>query len=567
MLRKKFFLLIAFVIFLFSLGDLTAFSKTVRADNVHNIDPNDTSIANKLSIKNIVDETATVTAHSSNISDSGITSTSDNIYTSFPSGSREISVNIPGNSNNSNISSDTGLDGTTSITVTYGKDSDGGVGVGTYQGKPIYAVITYDNFKYNDSWKNSRNSAKIEFCQDLYGGVNFTMPLQSMEVKVKFFYKSGDSAGKAVKLGTDSSDSYLTIGSLNYHDATVRSAEFRAAEFVTMKGGQYSDAYLTSADHTSVKAYGPNYTSNDNKIYDYAGTNPTYNSAYNGSIFAGVNYGTWATYKYDYLGSSNFADGAVTYKLNNQTEIDMRIGMLDYYQYTSNMWFSLSSESLWNAPPETPTKAVDDPSGNNVDYNGTFKELFAGTNIVYKIAQQVGDLGVDMMTPYTSFTYRDVLPDNVTFLGTGKIVAESSKGTEIKSWDFSTNSKDNSSVGTLSSTTTDGKPTVNFEFNDDFLSNPSDFDSSTNSRMVYNQRKYILELNCQINANAPTETDIDNTATVGIDKYSNDTNKVTVRVIKYIPQTGSQRLLAIVILIIVLGIAIVVISKHRRAKE
>lgn len=52
MLRKKFFLLIAFVIFLFSLGDLTAFSKTVRADNVHNIDPNDTSIANKLSIKN-----------------------------------------------------------------------------------------------------------------------------------------------------------------------------------------------------------------------------------------------------------------------------------------------------------------------------------------------------------------------------------------------------------------------------------------------------------------------------------------------------------------------------------
>ena len=557
MLRKKNFLLIAFVIFLFSLGDLTAFSKTVRADNVTNIDPNDTSIAskNELSIKNIVGETAKVTEHSSNISDSNITSPKD-IYTSFPSGSREISVNIPGNSN---FNSDTRLDGTTSITVTYGKDSDGGVG--TYQGKQIYAVITYDNFKYNDSWKNSSDSAKIEFCQDLYGGVNFTMPLQSMEVKVKFFYKSDDSA---VNLGTDS---YLTIGSLNYHDATRHSADFQAAEFVTMKGGQYSDAYLTSADHTSVKAYGPNYTSNDNKIYDYAGTNPTYNSAYNGSIFAGVNYGTWATYKYDYLGSSNFADGAVTYKLNNQTEIDMRIGMLDYYQYTSNMWFSLSSESLWNAPPETPTKAVDDPSGNNVDYNGTFKELFAGTDIVYKIAQQVGDLGVDMMTPYTSFTYRDVLPDNVTFLGTGKIVAESSKGTEIKSWDFSTNSKDNRSVGILSSTTTHGKPTVNFAFTADFLSNPSDFDSSTNSRMVYNQRKYILELDCQINANAPTETDIDNTATVGIDNYSNGTNKVTVRVIKYIPQTGSQRLLAIVILIIVLGIAIVVISKHRRAKE
>ncbi|UTC06870.1 hypothetical protein A4W77_02325 [Latilactobacillus curvatus] len=563
MLRKKNFLLIAFVIFLFSLGDLTAFSKTVRADNVHNIDPTSIASKNELSIKNIVGETAKVTEHSSNISDSNITSP-NGIYTSFPSGSSEISVNIPGNSNNSNISSDTGLDGTTSITVTYGKDSDDGVG--TYQGKPIYAVITYDNFKYNDSWKNSRNSAKIEFCQDLYGGVNFTMPLQSMEVKVKFFYKSDDSA---VNLGTDS---YLTIGSLNYHDATHDSADFKAAEFVTMKGGQYSDAYLTSADHTSVKAYGPNYTSNDNKIYDYAGTNPTYNSAYNGSIFAGVNYGTWATYKYDYLGSSNFADGAVTYKLNNQTEIDMRIGMLDYYQYTSNMWFSLSSESLWNAPPETPTKAVDDPSGNNVDYNGTFKELFAGTNIVYKIAQQVGDLGVDMMTPYTSFTYRDVLPDNVTFLGTGKIVAESSKGTEIKSWDFSTNSKDNSSVGTLSSTTTDRKTTdrkttVNFAFTADFLSNPLNFNSSTNSHMVYDQRKYILELDCQINANAPTKTDIDNTATVGIDNYSNDTNQVTVRVNKYIPQTGSQRLLAIVILIIVLGIAIVVISKHRRAKE
>lgn len=560
MLRKKIFLLIAFVIFLFSLGDLTAFSKTARADNVHNIDPNDTSIAseNELSIKNIVGETATVTAHSSNISDSDITSTSD-IYTSFPSGSSEISVNIPGNSNNSNISSDTGLDGTTSITVTYGKDSDGGVG--TYQGKQIYAVITYDNFKYNDSWKNSSDSAKIEFCQDLYGGVNFTMPLQSMEVKVKFFYKSDDSA---VNLGTDS---YLTIGSLNYHDATDYSADFQAAEFVTMKGGQYSDAYLTSADDTSVKAYDPNYTSNDHSINGYAGT--TSDSAYNGSIFAGVNSGTWAgnTYKYDYLGSSNFADGGVTYKLNNQTEIDMRIGMLDYYQYTSNMWFSLSSESLWNAPPETPTKAVDDTSGNNVDYNDTSKELFAGTDIVYKIAQQVGDLGVDMMTPYTSFTYRDELPDNVTFLGTGKIVAESSNGTKIKSWDFSTNSTDNSSVGTLSSTTTDGKTTVNFAFTADFLSNPSDFDSSTNSRMVYDQRKYILELDCQINANAPTETDIDNTATVGIDKYSNDTNQVTVRVIKYIPQTGSQRLLAIVILIIVLGIAIVVISKHRRAKE
>jgi len=548
MLRKKIFLLIAFVIFLFSLGDLTAFSKTARADNVHNIDPNDTSIAseNELSIKNIVGETATVTAHSSNISDSDITSTSD-IYTSFPSGSSEISVNIPGNSNNSNI------------TVTYGKDSDGGVG--TYQGKQIYAVITYDNFKYNDSWKNSSDSAKIEFCQDLYGGVNFTMPLQSMEVKVKFFYKSDDSA---VNLGTDS---YLTIGSLNYHDATVYSADFQAAEFVTMKGGQYSDVYLTSADHTSVKAYDPNYTIKDHSINGYAGT--TSDSAYNGSIFAGVNSGTWArnTYKYDYLGSSNFADGAVTYKLNNQTEIDMRIGMLDYYQYTSNMWFSLSSESLWNAPPETPTKAVDDTSGNNVDYNDTSKELFAGTDIVYKIAQQVGDLGVDMMTPYTSFTYRDELPDNVTFLGTGKIVAESSNGTKIKSWDFSTNSTDNSSVGTLSSTTTDGKTTVNFAFTADFLSNPSDFDSSTNSRMVYDQRKYILELDCQINANAPTETDIDNTATVGIDKYSNDTNQVTVRVIKYIPQTGSQRLLAIVILIIVLGIAIVVISKHRRAKE
>ncbi|KRL44140.1 hypothetical protein FD01_GL001395 [Lacticaseibacillus manihotivorans DSM 13343 = JCM 12514] len=246
----------------------------------------------------------------------------------------------------------------------------------------------------------------------------------------------------------------------------------------------------------------------------------------------------------------------------------MRIGMLDYYQYTSNMWFSLSSESLWNAPPETPTKAVDDTSGNNVDYNDTSKELFAGTDIVYKIAQQVGDLGVDVMTPYTSFTYRDELPDNVTFLGTGKIVAESSNGTKITSWDFSTNSKDNSSVGTLSSTTTDGKTTVNFAFSADFLPNPSDFNSSTNSHMVYDQRKYILELDCQINANAPTETDINNTATVGIDKkYSNNTNRVTVRVIKYIPQTASQRLLAIVILIIVLGIAIVVISKHRRAKE
>lgn len=558
MLRKKNFLLIAFVIFLFSLGDLTAFSKTVRADNVHNVDPNNTSIAseNELSIKNIVGETATVTAHSSNISDSNITSTSG-IYTSFPSGSSEISINIPGNSNNSNISSDTGLDGTTSITVTYGKDSDGGVG--TYQGKQIYAVIKYDNFKYNDSWKNKNSSAKIEFCQDLYGGVNFKMPLQSMEVKVKFFYKSDDSA---VNLGTDS---YLTIGSLNYHDATRYSADFQAAEFVTMKGGQYSDAYLTSADHTSVKAYDPNYTSNGHSINGYAGTKS--DSTYNGAIFAGVNSGTWATYKYDYLGSSNFADGGVTYKLNNQTEIDMRIGMLDYYRYTSNMWFSLSSESLWNTPPKTPTKAVDDTSGNNVDYKDTSKELFAGTDIVYKIAQQVGDLGVDMMTPYTSFTYRDELPDNVTFLGTGKIVAESSNGTKIKSWDFSTNSKDNSSVGTLSSKTTDGKTTVNFAFSADFLSNPSDFDSSTNSRMVYDQRKYIIELDCQINANAPTETDIDNTATVGIDKYSNHTNQVTVRVIKYIPQTGSQRLLAIVILIIVLGIAIVVISKHRRAKE
>lgn len=558
MLRKKFFLLIAFVIFLFSLGDLTAFSKTVRADNVHNIDPTSIASKNELSIKNIVGETATVTAHSSNISDSNITSTSD-IYTSFPSGSSEISVNIPGNSNNSNISSDTGLDGTTSITVTYGKDSDGGVG--TYQGNPIYAVITYDNFKYNDSWKNKRDSAKIEFCQDLYGGVNFTMPLQSMEVKVKFFYKSGDSAGKAVTLGTDS---YLTIGSLNYHAATNYSADFQAAEFVTMKGGQYSDAYLTSAGQTSVKAYDPSYTFNGHQINGYAGTN----SAYNGSIFAGVNSGTWARNTYDYLGSSNFADGGVTYKLNNQTEIDMRIGMLDYYQRTSNMWFSLSSESLWNAPPETPTKAVDDTSGNNVDYKNTSKELFAGTDIVYKIAQQVGDLGVDMMTPYTSFTYRDELPDNVTFLGTGKIVAESSNGTKIKSWDFSTNSKDNSSVGTLSSTTTDGKTTVNFAFTADFLSNPLNFNSSTNSHMVYDQRKYILELDCQINANAPTKTDIDNTATVGIDKkYINDTNKVTVRVNKYIPQTGSQRLLAIVILIIVLGIAIVVISKHRRAKE
>lgn len=552
MLRKKNFLLIAFVIFLFSLGDLTAFSKTVRADNVHNIDPTSITSKNELSIKNIVGETAKVTEHSSNISDSNITSTSD-IYTSFPSGSSEISINIPGNSN---FNSDTGLDGTTSITVTYGKDSHGGVG--TYQGKQIYAVIKYDNFKYNDSWKNKNSSAKIEFCQDLYGGVNFKMPLQSMEVKVKFFYKSNDSA---VNLGTDS---YLTIGSLNYHDATSYSADFQAAEFVTMKGGQYSDAYLTSADHTSVKAYDPNYTSNEHSINGYAGT--TSDSAYNGSIFAGVNSGTWAnnTYKYDYLGSSNFADGGVTYKLNNQTEIDMRIGMLDYYKYTSNMWFSLSSESLWNAPPETPTKAVDDTSGNNVDYNDTSKELFAGTDIVYKIAQQVGDLGVDMMTPYTSFTYRDKLPDNVTFLGTGKIVAESSNGTKIKSWDFSTNSKDNSSVGTL---TTDGKTTVNFAFNADFLSNPSDFDSSTNSHMVYDQRKYILELDCQINANAPTETDIDNTATVGIDKYGKDTNQVTVRVIKYIPQTGSQRLLAIVILIIVLEIAIVVISKHRRAKE
>ncbi|WDC92538.1 hypothetical protein PSR33_03025 [Latilactobacillus curvatus] len=566
MLRKKNFLLIAFVIFLFSLGDLTAFSKTVRADN---IDPTSIASKNELSIKNIVGETAKVTAHSSNISDSNITSPR-NIYTSFPSGSSEISVNIPGNpknSKNSNISSDTGLDGTTSITVTYGKDSNGGVG--TYQGKQIYAVITYDNFKYNDSWKNSRDSAKIEFCQDLYGGVNFTMPLQSMEVKVKFFYKSDDSAvnDSAVTLGTDS---YLTIGSLNYHVATYPSADFQAAEFVTMKGGQYSDVYLTSAGHTSVKAYDPNYTINDHSINGYAGTKS--DSTYNGSIFAGVNSGTWATYKYDYLGSSHFADGGVTYKLNNQTEIDMRIGMLDYYQYTSNMWFSLSSESLWNAPPETPTKAVDDPSGNNVDYNDTSKELFAGTDIVYKIAQQVGDLGVDMMTPYTSFTYRDELPDNVTFLGTGKIVAESSKGTEIKSWDFSTNSKDNSSVGTLSSTTTDRKTTdrkttVNFAFTADFLSNPLNFNSSTNSHMVYDQRKYILELDCQINANAPTETDIDNTATVGIDKYSNGTNQVTVRVIKYIPQTGSQRLLAIVILIIVLGIAIVVISKHRRAKE
>ncbi|WP_170275546.1 hypothetical protein [Lactococcus lactis] len=562
MLKEKYSLLFKFsIIFaLLFLGDMFLFSNEAKADNVKNIDPTDTSIAsvNELSIKNIVGEMATVTAHSSDISDSHITSTSD-IYTSFPSGSSEISVNIPGNSSNSSNAIDT----TTSITVTYGKASDGGVG--TYDGKEIYAVITYDKFKYNDNWKHKAPSAKIEFCQDLFGGVNFTMPLQSMEVKVKFFYKSDNSA---VTLGTSS---YLTIGSLNYHDVDAHyssGTDFGASEFITMKGGQYSQVYLTSTNNTSVKPYDSNYSSNNHAINGYAGTNE--DSSYNGSIFAGVNSGTWKgnTYKYDYLGSSNFNDGGVTYKLNNQTEIDMRIGMLDYGgSGVTNMWFSLSSESLWNSPPETPTKAVDDTSGNNVDYNDTSKKLSAGTDIVYKISQQVGYLGGDIMTPYTSFSYSAPLPDGVTFLGTGRIIAESSDGTQITSWDFSTSSTDNSNVGTLSSSTTDSKTTVNFVFTSDFLSNPSHFDTTTNSHMVYDHRKYILELDCQINTSAPVDTDIDSTAKVGIDKYSKDTNQVTVRVFKYIPQTGSQRLLAIIILVIILGIVIVVISKHRKAKK
>lgn len=534
-----------FVIFaVFLLGSLYNPAK-VSADTVHYIDPSDTSIAetNLLLIKDLPDSTAEITDHSDNISSSNI-SASSNIYVSFPKGSKEIKVKIPGNKNNSNISN--GIDTKTSITVTYGKNDS--AGIGTFSGKKIYAVITYSNFKYNDDWKYSSDSATIEFCQDLYGGVNFSIPLQSMSIKVKFFYKSDDSQ---VQLN---SNSFLTIDSLNYHPATKYSADFQAAEFVTMKDAQYTDAYLTTQGQTSVKAYDNNYSSNGHDIQGYAGTNALAGGGYNGKVFAGAKTGTWSgATDYDYLGSDHFFDGSVTYKLNSVTEIVLRIGMLDYYSDTPNMWFALTSKSLWNAPPVSPTKEVTDTSGNNIDYTETKKKLYLGTKIVYRVSQQVGNLGVDMMTPYKSFDFKDQLPEHIKFLGTGRIVAENESGEKIKTWSFSTKETDNSNVGTLSSTSDSGRTTVNFRFASGFLSNPSGFDKTSNTNMVYDHRKYILEIDCQVTLDTPANTDVVNMASVNIDKYGNDTNKVTVQIIKNIPQTGSNHLLMIFLLLLIVS--------------
>lgn len=297
-------------------------------------------------------------------------------------------VSLAGNYNWSRLVFN-GLSNTDSFSVEYPY-------AGKYDGKPISLKMTFTEFYnagntfYNKYQPAGTPAIEIYINQSAYNGYVYR-GIESFKLKYEFKFADG-------KPVVFNNDGYLGFNSLNGYNELKRSNGTLIKDdpyFANYKQITEGVSYL-NADPSSKAYTMQNGNMQSYPIADTSAGNPT-----QGSVFAGAN--------------NNFEDelGALTYT-KNSVSFQIKGSAPEFFVVGSrgSAWNTPTSAPLFNTLPQKPEKRVSD-SDETLVLKDTLKDLEDGikNGVTYTVSQQIGTLGVDVLTKYTAFGFSDTLND------------------------------------------------------------------------------------------------------------------------------------------------------------
>lgn len=358
--------------------------------------------------------------------------------------------------------------------------------IGQYGDRTVGALVTYtvthqENVEtpMYSGWGGNMDytHTTIQVSDSLYAGMD-VCNAKSIQTEVRFFY---DDDKSDVILGENS---MFTVGSLNFYDTN-----------------RYESVTVNDSDTIKIQTPNPTdpTTLGNTKVKSSGGTSTAYGFRYDGweDVIDDPNY---------YRQSASIFQSGNTFKFTVNTAANA-----SFTGHGGNIWWSLSSASTAIPKPVEPVKIVDKEQAS-------LDEEFA-----YTIEQKVHTAGMDIQGKYLSFTFHDVLPEEVTY------VENSAKMLQVV---------DN---GATDITSTAGS--FNYSRTNHTLAYT--FKASYLKSMLMNGETYRMTFRTTINSKAVAHEPFTNTVTVAINKHGQDASATTTpsfpapEKIAY-PATGSK---------------------------
>lgn len=376
--------------------------------------------------------------------------------------------------------------GATSVALPAGKDFNGSTismqygQVGSYNGDPISAKVTFSDIKSNPKFAGKTQYIRIS--DSLYSGYDW---YGIENVKAKFDF-TDTKTGSPV---TFNKDSFLTFASLNgiaYQSVASGVVAPKLAdrrEFVANTG---LNSYITK----------------DSILGTFSGPNSV------GTVIGGPNKlnSDWLKNKVtsgfeDVLGSPTFKNSAVSFQLDGAAPTFT----LGSTATQATFWWSPSSAMLFTVVPSKPTKTVTDDADKNINK----QTVYPNDTLNYNVSQKVGVLGVDTLSRYTTFSYQDPLPQGVTYQSASLVDKDGKAVDPTGTYNYDASTR-----------------TVKYTASKTFLNS-----------MALNGETYTLKTKVKVN-DLKTPTVLNNTATTTIDGNKGTTNMVTNTTV--VPKTSTN---------------------------
>ena len=261
-----------------------------------------------------------------------------------------------------------------SFSVTYDK-------VGTYNGKPIGAVVTISDYILSNHVYGTETILQFQFTNSLANGI-WSRGVAHYKETIDFFYID-DASKNPINL----EHAYITIASLNdrkYQNNPATDSD-ESVYFDSSQISSIEEVYFANPTNLDV-------TGNLKGKYVF-GVSPTNNDFE------------------DWWGSPTFSKNAVTFKVNGQFSFyNDSSGTVDLWR---SYWMTISSAPISSIKAKNPVKYVLDSNGNRKERTS----YSVGDQFDFEIDQQVHKLQVDIITRYSSFSIVDKLPKEVDYVG------------------------------------------------------------------------------------------------------------------------------------------------------
>ena len=288
------------------------------------------------------------------------------------------------------------------FTVTYAD-------VGSYNGRSVGVDATYFNIQnhHPDNWIQSNLAGTVitdetvfvmagstaTSSNSLFNGFHY-FQTDNFNIKYHFFYTDDKST---VSFGDNA---FLTVNSLN-GPTNVPDGQNTLGEYTTYVGSNGANAFLTTGSIVM-----PLENPNAPGTYVFGGSYDK-TLTHNGGDGDDSSPAKFT----DVLGAKDFTNGSVSFKVTGSDPI-FTFGRGNARKTGSN-WATVSSATLFNVKPKTPTKDVTS-TGSNTSING--QAVKVGDKLTYTISQKLGTLNGDILTRYNPFRFTDSLPNAVTYV-------------------------------------------------------------------------------------------------------------------------------------------------------